>query len=45
MALIPPERWSSWSDRRKQAHAWFSRIELPPRSRSTADHTPQLAVA
>jgi hypothetical protein len=31
--------------RGKQAHAWFSRIELPPRSRSTAHHTPQLAVA
>jgi hypothetical protein len=31
--------------RDKQAIAWFSRIELPPRSRSTADHTPQLAVA
>jgi hypothetical protein len=31
--------------RDKQAHAWFSRIELPPRSQSTADHTPQLAVA
>jgi hypothetical protein len=31
--------------RDKQAHAWFSRIELPPRSRSRADHTPQLAIA
>jgi len=29
----------------KQAQAWFSRIELPPRSRSTAHQTPQLAVA
>ena len=30
--------------RRKQAAAWFSRIEMPPRARSTADQTPQLAV-
>ena len=30
---------------RKQAQAWFSRIELPPRSRSTRHHNPQLAVA
>ena len=29
----------------KQAQAWFSRIELPPRSRSTDRHAPQLAVA
>jgi hypothetical protein len=28
----------------KQAQAWFSRIELPPRSRSTHRHKPQLAV-
>jgi hypothetical protein len=31
--------------RRQQAQAWFSRVELPPRSRSTPPHTPQLAVA
>jgi hypothetical protein len=31
--------------RRKQAQAWFSRIDLPPRSQSAAPHTPQLAVA
>jgi len=30
--------------RRKQAQAWFSAIEMPPRLRSAADHTPQLAV-
>jgi hypothetical protein len=30
--------------RRKQAQAWFSTIEMPPRLRSAADHTPQLAV-
>jgi hypothetical protein len=30
--------------RKKQAQAWFSKIELPPRARSAADHTPQLAV-
>jgi hypothetical protein len=30
---------------RKQARAWFSRIELPPRSRSTRHHKLQLAVA
>jgi hypothetical protein len=29
--------------RRRQAQAWFSTIEMPPRLRS-ADHTPQLAV-
>ena len=29
--------------RRKQAQAWFSKVELPPRS--IADHTPKLAVA
>jgi hypothetical protein len=28
-----------------QAQAWFSRIELPPRSRSTHRHKPRLAVA
>jgi hypothetical protein len=28
--------------RRKQTRAWFSRIELPPRSRSAADQTPPL---
>jgi hypothetical protein len=31
--------------RRKQAQAWFSRIDLPPRSRSAAHHRPQQAVA
>jgi len=30
--------------RRKQAQAWFSAIEMPPRLRSAADHRPQLAV-
>ena len=30
--------------RRRQAQAWFSTIEMPPRVRSAADHTPQLAV-
>ena len=30
--------------RRRQAQAWFSTIEMPPRLRSAADHTPQLAV-
>lgn len=30
--------------RRRQAQAWFSMIEMPPRRRSVADHTPQLAV-
>jgi hypothetical protein len=30
---------------RKQAQAWFSLIELPPRSRSTDGHSLQLAVA
>ena len=30
--------------RRKQAEAWFSTIEMPPRLRSAADQTPQLAV-
>jgi hypothetical protein len=30
---------------RKQAQAWFSRIELPPQPRSTHRHTLQLAVA
>ena len=30
--------------RRRQAQAWFSTIEMPPRARSAADHTPQLAV-
>jgi hypothetical protein len=29
--------------RRRQAQAWFSTVEMPPRLRST-DHTPQLAV-
>ena len=31
--------------RRKQAEAWFSRVELPPRPRSTTPHKSQLAVA
>jgi hypothetical protein len=31
--------------RRKQAQAWFSRIELPPRSRSTHRHENRVAVA
>jgi hypothetical protein len=31
--------------RQKQAQAWFSKVELPTRSRSTNRHTPQLAVA
>jgi hypothetical protein len=26
--------------KRKQAQAWLSRIELPPRLRSAVDHTP-----
>ena len=30
--------------RRRQAQAWFSTIEMPPRPRSTADHTSQLVV-
>jgi len=30
--------------RRRQAQAWFSTIEMPPRVRSTADHTPPLAI-
>ena len=30
--------------RRRQAQAWFSTVEMPPRLRSAADHTPQLAV-
>ena len=30
--------------RRRQAQAWFSTIEMPPRLRSAADDTPQLAV-
>ena len=30
--------------RRRQAQAWFSTIEMPPRLRSAADHTPKLAV-
>jgi hypothetical protein len=29
----------------KQARAWFSKVELPTRSRSTRDHTLLLAVA
>ena len=29
----------------RQAQAWFSRIELPPRSRSTHRHAQRLAVA
>jgi hypothetical protein len=29
---------------KKQAQAWFSRVELPPRPQSAADHTPLLAV-
>jgi len=31
--------------RRRQAQAWFSTIEMPPRWRSAADHMPLLAVA
>ncbi len=30
--------------RKKQAQAWFSMIEMPPRLRSASDHTPLLAV-
>jgi hypothetical protein len=30
---------------RKQARTWFSTVELPPRSRSTRQHNPRLAVA
>jgi len=30
--------------RRRQAQAWFSTIEMPPRARSAADHTPLLGV-
>jgi hypothetical protein len=30
---------------RKQVRTWFSKVELPPRSRSTTNHTLQLAVA
>ena len=30
--------------RRRQAQAWFSTIEMPPRQQSASDHTPQLAV-
>ena len=30
--------------RRRQAQVWFSTIEMPPRLRSAADHTPELAV-
>ena len=30
--------------RRRQVQAWFSTVEMPPRLRSAADHTPQLAV-
>ena len=30
--------------RRRQVQAWFSTIEMPPRLRSAADLTPQLAV-
>ena len=31
--------------RRRQAQAWFSKVELPPRTRSAADHTMLLAIA
>jgi hypothetical protein len=31
--------------RRRQARAWFSKVDLPPRRRSATDHTPQPAVA
>jgi hypothetical protein len=31
--------------RRKQARAWFSTVEMPPRLRSAADHTMLLAIA
>jgi len=30
--------------RRRQTQAWFSTIEMPARVRSTADHTPLLAI-
>ena len=30
---------------RKQGRTWFSKVELPPRSRPTRQHNPQLAVA
>ena len=30
--------------RKKQAQAWFSTVEMPPRLRSASDHTPLLAV-
>ena len=30
--------------RRRQAQAWFSTIEMPPRLQSASDHTPLLAV-
>ena len=30
---------------RKQVRTWFSKVELPPRSRSTRQHNPRLAVA
>ena len=30
--------------KRRQAQAWFSTIEMPPRVRSASDHTPLLAV-
>jgi hypothetical protein len=33
----------SRKSRRKQARAWFSKIEMPPRLRAAADHTPLLA--
>lgn len=35
----------SLKTRRKQAAAWLSKIEMPPRLRSAVDHTPQLAIA
>jgi hypothetical protein len=34
----------SLKTKRKQAEAWFSTIEMPPRLQSAADQTPQLAV-
>ena len=34
----------SRTDRRRQVQAWFSTIEIPPRPRSTAGHTPLLAI-
>jgi len=30
--------------RRRQAWAWFSKVEMPPRKRTATDHTPLLDV-